>query len=105
MPCKKAIPTLAQQLDEQMQRSVELAQQALNSNSPEAILELAKAINMAHDCFQQWGLCQGRLAEHLSTLKNAGALAAKPTGSGGGGYVISLWNSPPPDMNWEMLAI
>jgi len=52
---------------------------------------LINAINKARDCFQEWGLIEGELAEHMRLLKEKGALAVKPTGSGQGGYVLSLW--------------
>jgi mevalonate kinase len=33
----------------------------------------------------------------MEMLKKAGAVAVKPTGSGGGGYVLSLWTTQPPE--------
>ena len=38
-------------------------------------------------------------------LKNAGAIAVKPTGSGGGGFVVSLWDKQPPPPDLGLIAI
>jgi len=67
---------------------------------------LCEAINSAADCFTQWGLVSESLQQHMLRLHDAGAIAVKPTGSGGGGYVISLWESPPPsDMSGELIPL
>lgn len=82
---------LAQELDQLMQHSVMRAIQALQDPSPQGQHSLAAAINMACDCFQQWGLANGPMRQHLDDLLQKGAIAVKPTGSGAGGYVLSLW--------------
>ncbi len=89
-------PTRAEMIDIQMASSVSLAKDALQQSLPESQTMLAQAINSAADCFQQWGLVSESLQQHMLQLHDAGAIAVKPTGSGGGGYVISLWESPPP---------
>jgi mevalonate kinase len=76
--------------------AVKKAQIALETDSPKALQQLTSAMNTAAQCFQQWGLVSDSLQQHMKTLREAGALAVKPTGSGGGGYVISLWESAPP---------
>ena len=81
----------ADAIDEQMANSVAHAHQALINQSCN---ELGKAINEAHDCFLQWGLITPTLSAHMQTLRDAGAIAVKPTGSGGGGHVLSLWTTP-----------
>ncbi|NUM58682.1 MAG: hypothetical protein HUU56_08635 [Bdellovibrionaceae bacterium] len=53
---------------------------------------VAHAINKASEVFRDWGLTQGALDQHMEQLKKLGAKACKPTGSGGGGYVLSLWD-------------
>lgn len=96
---------LAQQIDLLMLASVQEAKEALEEGGDDAIGRLAKAINKAADCFFQWGLVSEGLQQHMNQLSAEGAIAVKPTGSGGGGYVLSLWNTPPPAMNFELIAV
>lgn len=97
-------PTLAQKLDDQMVESVEEAKVALEQGGEQAVSYLAQAINKAADCFVQWGLVSESLQHHMSRLTAEGALAVKPTGSGGGGFVLSLWQQQPPE-NLGLLAV
>lgn len=89
----KTNSTLAKKLDDQMQTSVLEARMALERKNPEILIS---AINKAAACFEGWGLVSPALQSHMQSLRARGALAVKPTGSGGGGYVISLWDLPPP---------
>lgn len=91
---------LGRAIDQQMEQSVQLAITALANDSIKARTQLAEAISLAEHCFQQWGLISESLQLHMLTLKNAGAIAVKPTGSGSGGFVVSLWEnaSPPKDL-------
>ncbi|PJD92507.1 MAG: mevalonate kinase [Legionella sp.] len=91
----KKHPTEAQRLDAQMQQSVDIAKHALEAPHPKKKhqIALAAAIHQAQDCFKHWGLITPALEEHMQALYQQGALAVKPTGSGGGGHVISLWES------------
>jgi mevalonate kinase len=89
-------PKYAAALDQQMTDCVLEARIALEKYELSSQAQLAKAINRAADCFQAWGLVSESLEHHMQMLKQAGAIAVKPTGSGGGGYVISLWSSEPP---------
>lgn len=90
-------PVLAQLIDKQMTEAVEQAKSALESSNSHTVTSLADAIHKAVDCFLQWGLISENLHQHMSKLNAAGALAVKPTGSGGGGYVLSLWDKAPPE--------
>ena len=97
-PCVQAVQAIrktnaarAEAIDLQMRDSVLQARAALEALSPSSFDHLAAAIDSAADCFQQWGLVTPPLENHMQTLRDGGALAVKPTGSGGGGYVISLW--------------
>lgn len=99
-------PQLGQHIDQQMDDSVHQAREALEHDNPHAQKILADAITLADNCFLQWGLVSESLQQHMSMLRNAGAIAVKPTGSGGGGFVVSLWDkkqSPPDDL--DMIAI
>lgn len=97
--------TLAQLVDEQMANSVLQIEQALLLNEAEGLKQLATAINQANHCFKQWDLVSPELETHMQALKAKGALAAKPTGSGSGGYVLSLWQQSPVNMPYEMLPL
>lgn len=87
-------PSMAKVLDNRMQDSVIKARIALESIQPDRLDVLVSAINQASDCFKSWGLVQGQLHHHMNSLTTKGALAVKPTGSGNGGYVLSLWAHP-----------
>jgi mevalonate kinase len=88
-------PLLAQKIDNQMIASTQESKIALELGGTKAIEHLARAINNAADCFFQWGLVSESLQQHINQLFTHGAIAVKPTGSGGGGFVLSLWNKKP----------
>ena len=99
-------PSRAERLDGEMRRSVEMAELALLSESEQGFDRLADSIRLARSCFEQWGLMTFDLVEHIRKLENAGAVAVKPTGSGGGGFVLSLWrNSPPESMSTLLVPV
>jgi mevalonate kinase len=92
----------AQKLDDQMRRAVQLAESALAEESTvvqaasfKGLDQLKDAIQLARGCFEEWQLCGGDLGSHMLKLEKAGAIAVKPTGSGGGGFVLCLWASEP----------
>lgn len=85
-------PELGRQIDQDMARSVQMAEVALTKNESEGFSELKEAIQLANSCFERWGLIT---KTHMDWLKEQGAVAVKPTGSGDGGYVLSLWTSTP----------
>ena len=90
-------PELALSLDERMRAAVELASTALLGEKSPGFGQLVEALGMANSCFNEWGLIDGKLRAHLDHLRQSGAVAVKPTGSGGGGYALSLWSNPPPE--------
>ncbi len=90
------LPDTAKRIDNQMEESVKLAEKALQLTEKEGVALLAQAINAANLCFSQWGLTEGAVSQHINALLKQGALAVKPTGSGNGGYLLSLWEDTPP---------
>lgn len=96
-------PHLGKKIDGKMYESVELAESALSMS--DGLAQLVKAIDMARNCFHLWGLGEGELGKHMEDLLSQGALAVKPTGSGGGGYVLSLWRSNPPSQLKDQLLV
>ena len=90
-------PEQGQRLDQQMHEAVLICQKALIQKDPKVGRELLKqGIDLAGKVFELWGLAEGAPQKHMALLKSAGALAVKPTGSGGGGYILSLWAQTPP---------
>lgn len=101
---KTSNPSLLESLDRQMRSAVELAAKALSQKTTEeGFDDLKKAIEMASDCFHQWGLVSPQMEQHLAKLKICGSVATKPTGSGHGGYCLSLWKDEPPESLKEVL--
>jgi mevalonate kinase len=92
-------------LDEKMQNAVDQSRQALRTDEAASLSLLAHAINESATCFKDWGLVSDTLLQHMNTLTRNGALAVKPTGSGGGGYVLSLWNNKPEVSGIEFIAV
>jgi mevalonate kinase len=88
---------LSEEIDQDMRESVALAEKSLAMSESEGTKHLVDAINTARSCFERWGLVSGKLSGHIQMLLEKGAWTAKPTGSGDGGFVISLWRHTPPD--------
>lgn len=100
----KSDPTAAQQIDEQMIQATLEAKRILEQGDENALHHLSKAINKAAECFYKWGLVSDSLQQHMNQLFTKGALAVKPTGSGGGGFVLSLWDKEPVDVQ-DFIAV
>lgn len=84
----------AEAIDKDMNKSVELAKAALLSATSD-IENLQHAVLLARTCFERWGLINIEVQEHMNALQRMGAMATKPTGSGDGGFVLSLWDKEP----------
>lgn len=83
-------------VDKQMKESVELALQSLCSDSGEDSFEaLNKAIHIGRECYSDWGLVTPAMQTRAESALEAGANAWKPTGSGQGGFIITLWKEDP----------
>ncbi len=93
--------SLGQMIDLDMQRSFELAKKSLDK--PGSLQDLQQSILLARSCFERWGLVSVELSEHMNELHKLGAIATKPTGSGDGGFVLSLWDRKPEAAGIELL--
>ena len=98
-------PEFGKQVDQQMFAAVEkFKSHILSKASTEVNLDLwQQLMTLAYGCFQQWGLVNPIVEKHEQLLKKAGARAVKLTGSGGGGYMLSLWERPPEGLEFEMI--
>jgi mevalonate kinase len=52
---------------------------------------IGRAMKQAHECFTAWKLVPRGVETLLEGLYAQGAIAAKLTGAGGGGFVVALW--------------
>jgi mevalonate kinase len=82
-------------IDAQMKAAVLDAENALKLPKSDGLPLLQLALQRAGECFELWGLIDRGSEKKIIDLKKRGALAAKPTGSGGGGYLLSLWDAAP----------
>lgn len=90
------------ELDERMKQASDLAIQSLKEKDSESGLENLKiAISKACECFYSWGLVTETMKTQMKALYKKGALACKPTGSGAGGYILSLWDKDQHSDNLE----
>lgn len=90
-------PDFGLRIDDSMKLAAVNAEKALLTSAEKGISLLAQSIEQAAKCFKDWGLVSQELENHILLLKQNGALAVKPTGSGDGGFVLSLWDKLPPE--------
>lgn len=81
-------PKLGQEIDKQMQSATEKCLAGLRE---ENLQLLADGINIAAESFQRWGLITENALQKMNELKQSGAIATKPIGSGGGGGILGLY--------------
>ena len=92
-----AHPEKSDQLNQKMGLAVLKAKEGLESKDEnQGIMCLKEAFSLAEQCFAEWNLIGDNMKKHILLLKKQGALAVKPTGSGSGGFVLSLWSQSPP---------
>lgn len=95
-------PEKGLKIDQDMRTAVELAEKSLQLPEAEGLELLRQSMNLAKNCFDQWGLT---VQPHVQWLLDQGAIAVKPTGSGDGGYVLSLWaQSPPLEVQRQLIS-
>ncbi|MFN7905906.1 MAG: mevalonate kinase, partial [Pseudobdellovibrionaceae bacterium] len=83
---------LGHQIDMEMRAAVDLALKSFRDCNIEVLIQ---SIETAQKCFSKWDLCPASMQKEMDRLKALGALAVKPTGSGGGGFILSLWSAVP----------
>ncbi|MDR1366100.1 MAG: hypothetical protein LBJ03_03380 [Holosporales bacterium] len=84
-------------LYDKMESATIICLKALTENfSDRSLGRLAQGINIACECFSDWGLVTKPLQQNMNNLTSAGAIAVKPTGAGDGGFILSLWGRNPP---------
>jgi mevalonate kinase len=88
--------SLADELDAMMNHASALCESGLKNGN---FNQLKEGIALGNETFKGWGLHNDALSSHINTLINDGAAAAKPIGSGLGGYVLSLWERKPDKYN------
>lgn len=89
-------PSLLAEIDAKMKTSVDMCKELLsNPENSTSFGKLQEALSLGLECFRAWDLVTPSLQKHMQLLKNEGARAVKPTGSGGGGFVLSLWDKMP----------
>ncbi len=93
----------AESIDEKMKKAVKefkflLAEKTIDHSA------WVRTLTHAHSCFYDWGLVNEAVRIHETQLLKAGAAAVKLTGSGGGGFMLSYWETPPPaDVTFELI--
>lgn len=96
----------ANEVDERMRGAVEKSIQALALDQERGLPMLIDAQKAAASCFSSWSLVPETMENTMKDLYKAGALAVKPTGSGGGGFILSLWPSGTvPQTSFDLLSV
>ena len=95
---KTTQPDLFDQLDQQMYESVKMAIFALEQPpSKDSWNLLAESLKKGQDCYESWDLVPTNVKKSIDWLMSHGAEQCKLTGSGNGGYILSLWPQAPPE--------
>jgi mevalonate kinase len=55
------------------------------------VMQVGRAMEFAHECFLAWDLVPESALRLRQSLLDQGALGAKLTGAGGGGFVVAVW--------------
>lgn len=91
---RQRAPSEAYLIDTQMREASALVIEGLTDPNGAALLQ--KGLKLAGKCFEAWSLVTPLMQRCIQELLAHGAKAVKPTGSGLGGMLLSLWDTPPP---------
>jgi len=89
-------PERSKVLDNKMKEASQKCEQAFSLGEKMGRPLLVESFHLAHSCFEEWGLIDLEMKNEIQRLRDNGALAVKPTGSGRGGYILSLWEHQAP---------
>lgn len=97
-------PEQANSVDVNMKNAVE---KMISLNFNMNLAQWKEVLDQAQSCFEMWNLVPASVQQHIDLLKKAGAISCKMTGSGFGGYVLSLWDHKPDltKLTFEMIAV
>jgi len=82
---------LFENLDCEMNGVTDAICESIGTCGPENLIRLASAMNKTTEIYEKWGLLTEKSVKLVQSLRNEGALAARLTGAGGGGFVVALW--------------
>lgn len=91
-----ADPARGASIDQKMAGAVAQAMRGLSLPEAQGLPVLREALRQGCECFADWELLPEKVRETMQELEANGAIAVKPTGSGDGGFVLSLWQETPP---------
>lgn len=90
-------PGMAMGIDERMADASRMVMEGLmgfgKGGREVATATIARGMSEAHECFLSWQLVPAEAQRLIEKLQSDGALAAKLTGAGGGGFVVAIWPS------------
>lgn len=89
------LETQTQKIAESLQNLGTLAEETISCLEAGNMSFLAEKINQSHLYLQRLGVSTEQLDQIVFQLKQAGALAAKLTGAGGGGLVLGIFQNEP----------
>lgn len=95
-------PQFAESIDLKMKSVVHEFSELLNQPHSANWISCLKKAN---SCFYDWNLVSPAIKAHEDLLIKAGAKAVKLTGSGAGGFMLSLWDQPlPKNLPFNMIS-
>lgn len=80
--------------DALMAQAADLAQAALHQPLAAGLEQIARSMALTMEAYRKWGLLPPGTEELLVELKCQGALGARLTGAGLGGFLVALWPHP-----------